>query len=244
MAKIEFIAIPNIPIVNVGDDIAQIIVNKCEENNIQICDNDIIVIAQKIVSISENAIVDLNQVVPSKQAIEMAELTGRSPEECQVFIDESTEILEISGRTVVTRHRNGYVCTSAGVDKSNVAKKKNRLVTLLPKDSDESANNIKLAIEEMLGVKIAVIINDSMGKPYRKGAISESIGLAGIDALEEKDSQDLFGNPSQSQVALVDEIAGGAAILMGEADEQTPIVLVKGVHYTRVENANIHKLLK
>ena len=244
MTKIEFIAIPNIPIVNVGDDIAQIIVDKCEESDIRICDGDIIVVALKLVSISENAIVNLNDIVPSKEAIEIAEQTGRTPEECQVFLDESSEILEISGRTVVTRHKNGYVCTSAGVDKSNVSDKKNRLVTLLPKDSDESANKIKSEIEERLGIKIAVIINDSMGKPYRKGAISESIGIAGIDALEEKSSQDLFGNLSISQVALVDQIAGGAAILMGEANEQTPIVLVKGIHYTRVENACIRKLLK
>lgn len=244
MTKIEYMAIPNIPIVNIGDDIAQIIVNNCKKSNIQICDGDIIVIAQKIVSISENAIVNLNHVVPSEKAIEISKLTGRTPEECQVFIDESTEILEISGRHVVTRHKNGYVCTSAGVDKSNVSDKKDRLVTLLPKNPDESANKIRLAIKEMLGVDIAVIINDTMGKPYRRGAISESIGIAGIEALEEKESQDLFGNLSMSQVALVDEIAAASAILMGESNEQNPIVLVKGVQYTRDENANIRKLLK
>ena len=94
MTKIEYIAIPNIPIVNIGDDIAQIIVNNCRRSNIQICDGDIIVIAQKIISISENAIVNLNHVVPSEKAIEISKLTGRTPEECQVFIDESTEILE------------------------------------------------------------------------------------------------------------------------------------------------------
>ena len=96
----------------------------------------------------------------------------------------------------------------------------------------------------MLDVDLAVIINDTMGKPYRRGAISESIGIAGIKALEEKESQDLFGNPSKSPVALVDEIAAASAILMGESDEQNPIVLVKGVQYTRVENASIHDLLK
>ena len=244
MTKIEYIAIPNIPIINIGDDIAQIIVNNCKESNIQICDGDVMVIAQKIVSISENAIVNLNHVIPSEKAIELAKLTGRTPEECQVFIDESTEILEISGRHVVTRHKNGYVCTSAGVDKSNVSNKKDRLVTLLPKNPDESANKIRLEINEMLGVDIAVIINDTMGKPYRRGAISESIGIAGIEALEEKESQDLFGNPSMSQVALVDEIAAASAILMGESNEQNPIVLVKGIQYTKDENANIRKLLK
>lgn len=244
MTKIEYMAIPNIPIINIGDDIAQIIANNCKESNIQICDGDIIVIAQKIVSISENAIINLNHVIPSEKAIEIAKLTGRTPEECQVFIDESTEILEISGRHVVTRHKNGYVCTSAGVDKSNVSNKKDRLVTLLPKNPDESANKIRLEIKEMLGVDIAVIINDTMGKPYRRGAISESIGIAGIEALEEKESQDLFGSPSIFQVALVDEIAAASAILMGEANEQNPIVLVKGIQYTKDENANIRKLLK
>lgn len=244
MTKIEYMAIPSIPIINIEDDIAQIIVNNCKESNIQICDGDIIVIAQKIVSISENAIINLNHVIPSEKAIEIAKLTGRTPEECQVFIDESTEILEISGRHVVTRHKNGYVCTSAGVDKSNVSNKKDKLVTLLPKNPDKSANKIRLEIKKMLGVDIAVIINDTMGKPYRRGAISESIGIAGIEALEEKQSQDLFGNLSMSQIALVDEIAAASAILMGESNEQNPVVLVKGIQYTKNENANIHKLLK
>lgn len=244
MMKIEYIAVPNIPIVNIGDNIAKIIVKNCTESDIQICDGDIIVIAQKIVSISENAIVNLNHVVASEKAIEIAKLTGRTPEECQVFLDESSEIIEISGKHVVTRHKNGYVCTSAGVDKSNVSDKKNRLVTLLPKDPDKSANEIRLAIREMLGVDVAVIINDTMGKPYRRGSISESIGIAGIEALEEKESQDLFGNSSKSQVALVDEIASASAILMGETNEQTPIVLVKGIQYTRNEHASIQKLLK
>ncbi len=244
MTKLEYIAVPDVPIIKIGDNIAQIIIRKCEEHNISICENDVIVIAQKIVSISENAVVNLNYVVPTDRAIKIANLTGRSPEECQVFLDESTEILEISGRHVVTRHRNGYVCTSAGVDKSNVSDKKNKLVTLLPKNPDESAQKIRAEIKEMLEVDIAVIISDTMGKPYRRGSIGESIGIAGISALEEKESYDLFGNPSKSQIALVDELAAASSILMGEANEKNPIVIVKGVEFTKSEVSTIKDLLK
>ena len=244
MNQIQFISIPNIPIINIGDDISKILIKNCNENNIQISDGDIIVVAQKIVSISENAIVSLSNITPSEKAIEISKLTGKSAEECQVFIDESSDILKISGKHIITRHRNGYVCTSAGVDSSNVSDKKNRLVSLLPKNPDESAQKIRLAINKHIGVNIAVIINDTMGKPYRKGGIGESIGIAGIKALEEKKSLDLFGNSSKSQIALVDAIAATATILMGESNEQTPIILVKGVQYTKVEDASIHDLLK
>lgn len=244
MKKIEYLAIPNFPLIKVGDDIAQIILDSCKNNNITIEPNDIIVVAQKIVSIAENAIVNLNNVVASDEAIKMAEQTGRSPEECQLYLDESTEIIEIVGRHVITRHKIGYVCTSAGIDKSNVSDKKNRLVTLLPKNPDKSARNIRQQINLATGTDSAVIIIDSMGKPYRKGSIAESIGIAGIQALEEKESEDLFGNHSKSQIALVDEIASGATILMGEANEKTPVIIVRGVTYTKSENASIKDLLK
>lgn len=244
MKKIEYLAIPDFPLIKAGDDIAQIILDYCKTSNIILEPNDIIVIAQKIVSISENAVIDLNNVVASDKALEMAHQTGRSPEECQVFLDESSEIIEIIGRHVVTRHKIGYVCTSAGVDKSNVSDKKNRLVTLLPKNPDTSAQNIRQQIQLSLGVNVAIIINDSMGKPYRKGSISEAIGIAGITALEEKETHDLFGNVSRTQIALVDEIASAATILMGEANEKSPVVIVKGVTYTCSETSSIRDLLK
>lgn len=244
MKKIEYLAIPNFPLIKTGDNIAQIILDSCKNNEIVIEPDDVIVVAQKIVSIAENAIIDLNNIVPSVKAIKMAEQTGRSPEECQVFLDESSEIIEIIGRNVVTRHKIGYVCTSAGVDKSNVSDKKNRLITLLPEDSDKSARNIRQHIKSVTGTNTAVIIIDSMGKPYRRGSIAESIGIAGISALEEKDSKDLFGNSSKSQIALVDAIAAGASILMGEADEKTPVIIVRGLTYTKSENSSIKDLLK
>lgn len=244
MKRIEYIAIPDIPIIKVGDDVAAIILKNCKENDITIEDGDIFVIAQKIVSIAENAIVNLNDVKASERAIEIANLTGRSPEECQVYLDESSEIVEISGKHVVTRHKIGYVCTSAGIDKSNVADKKDRLVTLLPKDPDKSAQKIRSKVKEETGKIVAVIINDTMGKPYRKGSIGESIGIAGIKALEEKQSEDLFGNKSSSKIALIDELAAAASILMGESNEKAPVILVKGVEYTVAEDASIKDILK
>lgn len=244
MQKIEYLAIPNFPLIKTGDNISQVILDSCNSNNIDIKPNDIIVIAQKIVSIAEDAIVNLNNVIASAEAQKMAEKTGRSPEECQVFLDESSEILDIIGRHVITRHKIGYVCTSAGIDKSNVSDKKNRLVTLLPKNPDESARKIRHQIASSTGINTAVIIIDSMGKPYRRGSIAEAIGIARIKALEEKESVDLYGNSSKSQVALVDEVAAGASILMGEANEKTPVIIVRGVTYTSSENANIKDLLK
>ena len=244
MKRVEYMAIPDIPLIKKGDDIAQIIIDSYLNRVISIFDNDIIIIAQKIVSIAEGSIINLNNVKPSSRAIELAESTGRTPEECQVYLDESSDILEVSGRYIITRHKIGYVCTSAGVDKSNVSEKKDRLVTLLPKDPDKSAQEIKSKIFDTLGVNVAVIISDTMGRPYRRGSIGEAIGIAGIKALEEKESQDLFGNSSKPQIALVDQLASAATILLGESNEKTPIVIVRGVNYTSSENSKIQDLLK
>lgn len=136
------------------------------------------------------------------------------------------------------------MCTSAGIDKSNVSKSNERLVTLLPKDPDNSAKIIKNKIKEKLNKDIAVIINDSMGREYRKGAISESIGISGIKTIETDEKKDLFNNSTRPQIALIDELASGASILMGEADEKCPIVLIKGVKYTKDDKCKISDILK
>lgn len=241
--EVRLITIPNIPLVRQGDDLGVIILKACIDNNLTIEKNDILVIAQKVVSKAEGAVVNLKDITPSIEAEELASKTGRDPRLCQVYLNESLEIMEVKGRMVITRHKLGFINSGACVDRSNVAAHSDGWVAILPKDPDESARKIRNTIFHALGVKVAVIINDSLGRSDRDGSVGMAIGLAGISHLEFRDQVDLFGNESKSRIALVDELAAAGSILMGQANEGCPIVIVKEVEFTVDESASIRSIL-
>ena len=236
-------AVPNIPLIKEGDDLGNIIVTCCNADGFEIKDRDIVVVAQKIVSKAEGRIVDLSQVNPSEEAKRLSELTGRDARLCQVYIDESSDILDTKGRMVITRHRLGFECTGAGVDRSNISPHESGLVSLLPLDPDASARRIRKNIADLTGKDVAVIINDSFGKPDREGSIGISIGFNGIRYIEERNQKDLYNNSSRPWIALVDELSAAASIVMGQADEGIPVVVVRGTRYTRDETTGIKDLL-
>lgn len=235
--------IPNFPLVKTGDEIAQLIYRYAIQDHFTFEDHDVIVIAHKIVSKAENAVAKLSEITPSDRAQELAEKTGRDPRLCQVYLDESKEILGIKGRHIVTRHKLGYVGTEAGVDRSNVASSEEEIVVLLPRDPDASARRIKSRIEKLCQKEVAVIICDTFGNEFRNMSISWAIGVAGIRPLDIVDRVDLYGNRAQSAAPQVDEIAAAAGMLMGQADEGTPIVVIRGVKYTACQNASIKDIL-
>ena len=236
--------IPNLPLVKIGDDIAQLIYCYATQDHFTFKDHDIIVIAHKIVSKAENALIRLSEITPSDRAQELAKKTGRDPRLCQVYLNESKEILGIKGRYIITRHRIGYVGTEAGVDRSNVASSEEEIVALLPRDPDASARRIKSGIEKLCQKEVAVIICDTFGNEFRNISISWAIGIAGIRPLDVLDRVDLYGNRARSSAAQVDEIAAAAGMLMGQADEGTPVVVVRGVKYTVCQNVSIKDILK
>jgi coenzyme F420-0:L-glutamate ligase/coenzyme F420-1:gamma-L-glutamate ligase len=143
----------------------------------------------------------------------------------------------------ITRHRLGFLCTNAGVDRSNAAAPGDDAVVTLPPDPDASARRIRERLRALAGCDIAVIVSDSFGLPDRRGPITLSIGLAGIRRLEERPSRDLYGRPADSALMLVDALAGAAGIVMGETDEAVPAVVVRGARYTRDEAASVRGLL-
>ncbi len=243
MKKVELIPLLSLPLVKPGDDISSLIANACQQEKISLRNNDIIVIAQKIISKAENALVDLKTVIPSEKASEIASQTGRDPRLVQVYLDESSDVLYVKGRAVVTRHRSGMIMSSSGVDRSNVAEHAEGIVVLLPRDCDRSAQNIREGIRRLMKKKTAVIISDSGGRSDRKGSIGTAIGLAGIAAVEQRDQKDLFGNPTKSEIALVDELAAAASMLMGQADEMIPVVIVRGVMHTVADDVSISDIL-
>jgi coenzyme F420-0:L-glutamate ligase / coenzyme F420-1:gamma-L-glutamate ligase len=239
-----FRALPGIPLIQPGDDLPAPIAKAAEADGLALADDDIVVVAQKVVSKAEGRIVRLADVTPTPEAEELAGRTGRDARLCQLYLDESAAVTEVRGRHVVTVHRLGFTGTGAGVDMSNVADRAEGHAVLLPADPDASARAIRSGLRDLTGARVAVIVSDSFGSPVREGAIGAAIGIAGIRHAEQPQSDaDLFGNPSTPMMNRVDEIAGAASILMGQSAAARPVIVARGVPYTADEDASITRLL-
>lgn len=236
-------AIRDVPHVAEGDDLAEIAASSLGRAGVTLVLGDVLVVAQKIVSKTEGRVVRLADVVPSPEARDLAERTGRSPALCQLYLDESSKILGVNGRHVITLHRLGFEGTGAGVDMSNATSGDEPTAVLLPVDPDASARAIRARLHELTGTLLAVIISDSFGSPTRIGAIGAAIGVAGISPVEQPDETDLFGRPSQPMINRVDELAGSASILMGQSGQAKPMILIRGAPFTEKDDASIAELL-
>ncbi|ADC70084.1 F420-dependent oxidoreductase [Methanocaldococcus sp. FS406-22] len=191
-------------------------------------DGDIIVIAETLISKLEGNVIDRDKIIPSKEAIELAKKTGKDPKVVQVILDEAKEIVKVGKNFIITETKHGFVCANSGVDESNVYKG----IKILPKNPDESAERIRREIEKLTGKRVGVIISDSVGRPFRKGAVGIAIGVSGIIALwDRKGEKDLFGRELKTtEVAIADELASMANVVMGEANEGIPVVIIRGVN--------------
>ena len=243
MRKVSLISVESLPLVKTGDDISKLIVKSCESEGITIEENDIIVVAQKIVSKAENAVLSLSDITPSKEAIELADKTGRDPRIVQVYLDEASEILFVKGSMIITKHKLGFKMSSSGVDTSNMTDWKGKKVVLIPKDPDKSCSTLREGIKKQTKKTVAVIMNDSLGRDERDGSIGMAIGIAGISHLELRKQKDLFGNRANSRIALIDELAASASMLMGQANESIPVVIIRGIPFTVDEQASIKNIL-
>ena len=185
--------------------------------------DDIVVVAQKIVSKAEGRLVRLGDVVPGPAAERLAEKTGRKAAFCQLIIDESVEVLRASPAAIIVRHSTGHVLANAGIDGSNV---EDDAVLLWPRDGDVSARTIRME----LGAP-AVVIADSLGRAWLMGTLGTAIGCAGLAVIDDKrgKDRDLFGRTLQATiVAVADAIATAAVLTMGEGAEGTPAAIVRG----------------
>jgi coenzyme F420-0:L-glutamate ligase/coenzyme F420-1:gamma-L-glutamate ligase len=216
------------------------------EENIALQNGDVIVLAQKIVSKSENRFVGLAGVAPSDEAKVLASKCGKDACLVQLILNESTEVLRCVPGVIIVRHKLGFVMANAGIDHSNIAADASgERVLLLPEYPDQSAKQIRQAIERETGLELAVIISDSFGRPWRLGTTGVCIGCDGIASLiDRRGDRDLFGQELLvTQVAVGDELATAASILMGQADESRPLVLLRGLEFPR-EPAAAHHLLR
>src|ERR1044071_3335220 len=226
----------DIPLIRQGDDLADIVVNALDKNQIAVEDNDILVFAQKIVSKAEGRLVNLVTVTPSQRALELAWQTEKDPRLVELILQESAEVLRTRIGTIVVEHKLGFVCANAGIDHSNVAGSGNTTeewVLLLPAEPDHSAATIRKEIVSKTGKQIAILIIDSHGRAWRNGTVGAAIGIAGLPGLQDLRGQaDLFGFTLRiTQVGVADELAAAASLVMGQAAEGTPIVHVRGFPY-------------
>jgi len=221
--------IPEIPEIRNGDDLARIVKAAVGRANIEFEHGDILVVAQKIVSKAEGALVRLTTVKPSPQALILAERLKKDPRAMEVVLKESRRIVR-SDHVLIAETRHGFVCANAGVDHSNVPGED--VVTLLPRNPDRSAKRLSVALRKQTGKRIAVIISDTFGRPWRLGLTNVAIGAAGVPVIQDlRGTLDRDGKPLTATVlAVADELAAAAGLLMGKS-QGCPVILIRGYRY-------------
>lgn len=224
-----------IPHIAEGDDLTAIVLNALQGSDEILIDGDVLIFAQKMVSKAEGRSADLASVVPSARARELAAVTEKDSRLVELILAESNDVVRTRQGLLIVEHRLGLVLANAGIDHSNVDG--SETVLLLPRDPDASAAHIRDSIYQSTGKAVGVLIIDSIGRAWRQGTIGTAIGVSGLPALLDlRGSTDLYGRVLESsEIGLADELAAAASLVMGQADEGTPVVLARGVPYARSE---------
>jgi coenzyme F420-0:L-glutamate ligase/coenzyme F420-1:gamma-L-glutamate ligase len=243
---ISLIPLPGLPLVRPGDDLAALMAHSLAAAGLRLGDDDILVVTQKIVSKAENRFVDLRTVQPSPQAVELAGRTQKDPRLVEVILWDTVEVVRARPGVLIVRHRLGFISANAGVDRSNVAELGRDLVLRLPADPDESARRLRASLRELTGAAPALLIADSHGRAWREGTVGVAIGLAGLVPVQDLRGQpDLFGYHLQyTTVGFADQVVAAASLVMGQAGEGRPAVLVRGLAYERGEDTSARQILR
>ena len=242
MKRLELLGLENIGEVKAGDSLAELIVAACSVQGIELADNDVLVVAQKIVSKAEGRTLKLKSVQPSERAQQLAAQLDKEPELVEVILGESRSVIRSAGRALIVETHHGLICANAGVDQSNVGLNQ---VSLLPEDPDRSAREVRSEIHKRTGKKPAVIISDSFGRTWRLGTVDVAIGVAGMKPIkDERGALDRYGYQLKAAVAAVaDEIAAAAELVMGKR-AALPVVLVRGFDMEKKEDGSAQELLR
>ena len=246
MININLIGLTSIPLVKKDDDLLKLIVDAIQKENITDCNGDIFVIAETLISKIEGNYIKLNDIVPSDEAIELAKQTKKDAKSMEAILNESNEVVRVGPNFIVTETKHGCVCANAGIDESNVEE---GYATPMPNNPDSSANSLRLKLEKYFKCELGVIISDTQGRAFRVGAIGTAIGCSGIVSLWNRQGEkDLYGRELQTtEIAVADELAASASLLMGQADEGIPIVIVRNhpsFNVLRKEDSNINDLIR
>ena len=233
---LQIMPLDQLPLLKEGDDLAAIIVSRARIMGVGIRNRDLVIIGQKAVSKAEGRIINIDDVSPSARAAKIAKKTGKSPGFVQIVLNESSKVLRADKDGFIVRTKRGATCLNAGVDKSNV--KGNSTYALLPQDPDASARKLRKRIRQLTRKQVAVVICDTRSRPFRKGQVEESIGVAGLNPLiDYRGQKDLFGYTLRfKNVAMADELASAAELVMGQGRERTPVAIIRGLTRVRFQD--------
>ena len=245
-ARLTLFALPGIPEVHPGDDLPALLLAALKRAGEALQDNDVLVLAQKIVSKAEGRLAKLNEIKASPRAAEIAKVADKDPRVVELILGESVEVMRQRPGVIVVEHKHGYVLANAGIDASNVEPlAEGEQVLLLPADPDASAARIRAALEQASGKRLGVVINDSLGRAWRNGTVGTALGASGLPGL-----LDLRGTPDRhgrvlriTEIGAADEVAAAASLLMGQADEGRPAILVRGFPY-KLREGNARELIR
>jgi coenzyme F420-0:L-glutamate ligase / coenzyme F420-1:gamma-L-glutamate ligase len=231
-ARVELIGTRHIGLIEPGDDLPALILRAFEHDGLLLHDGDVLVIAQKVVSKAEGRYVWLDEIKASERALEMARQCQKDARLVELILRESREVLRCVPGVIVVENKYGVVLANAGIDRSNIEQTpRGERVLMLPNNPDETCRAIRVRLQELSGRKVSVVINDSIGRAWRKGTQGTAIGVSGLPAVQDMRGRgDLFGFRLQTtEVGTADEIAAAASLVMGQCDEGIPVVLVRGL---------------
>lgn len=236
MTELTIRPIQGIPLIQEFDDLSKIILDALNRETLTLQHHDVLVISSKIISKSEGRFVDLNTVIPSDEALALAQRADKDPRIVELILSESASVSRQARGVIVTQHRLGFVSANAGIDQSNVGVE-GEVVLLLPKDPDNSAQALRESLSQATGVEVGIVISDTHGRPFRLGNVGVAIGVSGLPALLDlRGNHDLFGRELKvSMQGYADLIASSAHLVCGEGDEGLPVVLVRGLDYQQAD---------
>lgn len=231
-AELRLIALPDFPQVANGDDIAALTAAALTRGALELRADDVLVFAQKVISKAEGRRIDLTDVVPGAKALELAQTVQKDPRLVELVLRESRRVVRSARDVLIVEHRLGLIMANAGIDQSNVADPASgEFALLLPEDPDASAARLRERLRTLTGCAPGIVISDSFGRPWRVGTVGVAIGCAGFPAtLDLRGEKDMFGRLLRvTVVGHADEIASAASVLMGQANEARPVILVRGL---------------
>jgi coenzyme F420-0:L-glutamate ligase/coenzyme F420-1:gamma-L-glutamate ligase len=243
MASLTLTAIAGIPMVQRGDNLAELILRALDAMELKLAHGDILTVCQKIVSKAEGRLIDLKDIEPSEMARKFAARWDKDPRAVELVLRQTSRIVRMDNAVLIVETGPGWVCANAGIDESNSLEDDRAI--LLPEDADASAARLRADLKRLTGADIAVLITDTFGRPWRDGLTEVCIGIAGIDPmLDLRGTTDLGGRElHHTVIAQADQLAGAAGLLMPKAGA-IPAVLVRGYEFARVEGASAKALIR
>ena len=221
------------------------IINAIASESILVDDGDVIAIAQKIVSKSENRYLDISSLSPSEEAKTLSKQIDKDPKFIQAILNESKKVVRYRMGVLIVEHKLGFIHANAGIDRSNIDQEQD-IVLLLPEDPDQSAKEISQSLSQFFKKNVSVIITDTMGRPFRNGIVGFTIGSHNIECiLDERGQKDLYENKLKvTQIGIADELAAAASLLMGQAAQKKPVVIIKGYKFKQNNLSDSQSLIR